>query len=95
MRWPWVTTGHREVNSKMGHWWLYAGYDNTFYNHVTVPNSSIPDCGTEMGGLVTSRSWHRGGVNVSMADGQSRFVDEDVDLRVWRALGTRAGGEVF
>ena len=28
-------------------------------------------------------------------DGSVRFVKGTVDLRVWRSLGTRAGGEVI
>jgi hypothetical protein len=29
-----------------------------------------------------------------MADGSVRFVTNGIDLAVWRALGTRSGGEV-
>ncbi len=43
---------------------------------------------------VTSRSYHPGGVNVALMDGSSRFIAETIELAVWRALGTRAGGEV-
>ncbi|RMF42271.1 MAG: DUF1559 domain-containing protein [Planctomycetota bacterium] len=43
---------------------------------------------------VTSRSYHTGGVQIGLADGSVRFLSESIDLRVWRALGTREGGEV-
>jgi prepilin-type processing-associated H-X9-DG protein len=43
---------------------------------------------------VTSRSYHTGGVNVLLMDGSVRFVRDSVPVDVWRALGTRAGGEV-
>lgn len=44
---------------------------------------------------VTSRSYHSGGiVNVMFMDGSVRTVAANVDLSIWRALGTRAGGEV-
>ena len=43
---------------------------------------------------VTARSYHPGGVNVSLLDAVVRTVSENVDLNVWRALGTRDGGEV-
>jgi prepilin-type N-terminal cleavage/methylation domain-containing protein/prepilin-type processing-associated H-X9-DG protein len=43
---------------------------------------------------VTSRSYHTGGVNVLLMDGSVRFVNDGVALATWRALGTRAGGEV-
>jgi prepilin-type processing-associated H-X9-DG protein len=28
----------------VGHSWLIAGYDHTWYNHSVTPNSQIPDC---------------------------------------------------
>src|SRR5262245_15082587 len=40
-----------------------------------------------------SRSRHRGGVNVLMADGSVHFVNQNISLSVWRAQGTIAGGE--
>ena len=43
---------------------------------------------------VTARSHHGGGVNVLLLDGSVRFVGNDVAPATWRALGTRAGGEV-
>jgi len=44
--------------------------------------------------VVTSRSYHAGGVvNVAMVDGSSHTVTREIDLPVWRALSTRAGGE--
>lgn len=43
---------------------------------------------------VTSRSYHTNGVNVLLMDGSARFVSNSTPLATWRALGTRAGGEV-
>lgn len=44
--------------------------------------------------VVTSRSYHAGGVvNVAMVDGSIHTMDGSVDLAVWRALATRSGGE--
>jgi prepilin-type N-terminal cleavage/methylation domain-containing protein/prepilin-type processing-associated H-X9-DG protein len=40
-------------------------------------------------------SYHPGGANVCLADGSVRFVADAVDFDVWRAMGSRAGGEVF
>jgi prepilin-type N-terminal cleavage/methylation domain-containing protein len=44
--------------------------------------------------VVTSRSWHSGVVNTLLMDGSVRSVSQNVDLAVWRAAGTRNGGEV-
>lgn len=43
---------------------------------------------------VTSRSYHTGLVNVLLLDGTVRSVNENISGRIWRALGTRAKGEV-
>ena len=43
----------------------------------------------------TARSYHTGGVNLAMADGSTRFVSDDIDLLVWRAMGSADGGEVI
>lgn len=42
---------------------------------------------------ITSRSHHTGIVNAVMADGSVKSVSSNIDLSVWRAAGTRAGGE--
>ena len=43
---------------------------------------------------VTARSYHAGLVNVLLMDGSVRSVSRGIRVDVWRALGTRAGGEV-
>lgn len=44
---------------------------------------------------VTSRSYHRGGlVNAVFLDGSVRPVADSVEGRIWRDLGTMAGGEI-
>ncbi len=44
---------------------------------------------------VTSRSYHHGMVNILLMDGSVRSLSDGVDLRLWRALGTRHGREVI
>jgi hypothetical protein len=43
---------------------------------------------------ITSRSFHEGIVQVTLCDGSARAISENIDLGVWRAIGTRANGEV-
>ncbi|OJW08357.1 MAG: hypothetical protein BGO49_13245 [Planctomycetales bacterium 71-10] len=43
---------------------------------------------------VTARSYHPSGLNALMMDGAVRSIKNTIDVRVWRSLGTRAGGEV-
>ncbi|MCA9031140.1 MAG: DUF1559 domain-containing protein [Planctomycetaceae bacterium] len=45
--------------------------------------------------IVTSRSFHVGMVNVALMDGSCRTVSDNIDRGIWRALGTRANGEVI
>ncbi len=42
---------------------------------------------------ITARSYHPGMVNVLLMDGSVRRVASSVAIGVWRALGTRGGGE--
>lgn len=44
--------------------------------------------------MITSRSYHIGIVNVTLADGSVQSISENIDLNTWRALSTRTGGEV-
>jgi prepilin-type processing-associated H-X9-DG protein len=87
-------------HDSFGGWnWLLGGLRHTWYDHIVSPNSVIPDCLESFSiagggsGLATARSFHDGGVNVAMADGSARFVSSSIDVKVWRALGTRNGGE--
>jgi len=82
-----------------GFTWLLSGTSTTWYNHVLVPNSLIPDCGKDgtdpYRGLFPARSWHNDGVNLLMLDGSTRFVQENLESRIWQALGTKTGGEAL
>ena len=71
---------------------------NAGRNHVTDYNSwqegKNGGAGQPTYAVVTSRSHHTGIVHVGLLDGAVRSISENIDLSVWRALGTRAGGEV-
>ena len=45
--------------------------------------------------LHTSRSMHPGSVVIGLCDGSGRALSEDIELFVWRALGTPRGDEVI
>jgi len=44
--------------------------------------------------IVTSRSYHPGGVQVVFVDGHVRWITNTIRLAPWRALATRAGNEI-
>jgi prepilin-type processing-associated H-X9-DG protein len=59
------------------------------------PNSPLPDATAHGQGWLSARSSFSGGVNAALADGSVRFVRDSISITTWRALATRAGGEVI
>lgn len=67
-----------------------VSYDIDLLTQVEGSHASKPSYS-----VVTSRSYHSGNiVNVALMDGSVRPVFGSIDLLLWRALGTRHGGEV-
>ena len=91
--------GMGRFHTSAGLSWAVGTLSHTCYNHMSGPNSTIPDCIVPSTnppvGLFGARSDHPGGVNVLMADGSVRFVSTFIQNQVWNALGTRAAGEVI
>jgi prepilin-type N-terminal cleavage/methylation domain-containing protein len=86
--------------------WTKGEFRCTAYNHYYLPNAALPDCILAIGdtnpnrytvaaGFRAARSLHSGGVNVGLGDGSIRFVSNSIDLATWRALSTRAGGDII
>jgi prepilin-type N-terminal cleavage/methylation domain-containing protein len=75
----------------------------TFYTHTVPPNYTGRDCVHNVFnppnifpgdvGHLAARSYHPGGVNIVCADGSVHFIADTIQMSVWSALGTRAGGE--
>lgn len=84
-------------DSFLGMSYLLGGNRHTWYNHTFTPNSPSPDCACQDSSAseaaITARSRHPSGVNGSIADGSARFIADQIDLRVWKALATRAGSD--
>ena len=83
-------------------YWIYLGInDINQYTHFAPPNGrtctrQANEHGTLTGGQLgqhPATSNHPGGVLVSKVDGSVEFVSENIDLRLWWALGTRGGQE--
>lgn len=45
--------------------------------------------------MITSRSFHTGIVNVTLADGSVHPISDNIELSIWRASSSRSGGEVI
>ena len=92
-----VYAGRYEEPKQWSNGWPFAGYDATQYNHVAPPNWSGYDCGQNSfipdkpfeHAIVAARSSHPGIVVVSYGDGHTEIVQDQIDLAVWRAMGTR------
>jgi prepilin-type N-terminal cleavage/methylation domain-containing protein len=101
-----IAPGETTRHHASGRPWFTDGYATTFYNHAMAPGASAVDCtpypppspqhagGSPSAGAFAARSHHRSAVHVLTADGACRSVATTVALPVWRAIGTRAGGEV-
>lgn len=100
-------TGHTEWPDGRVH---HEGFTTTLPPNSNVPctNGSVTyDCdfnswqegkngvnGPPSYAIITSRSFHTGVVQVTLVDGSARAISNNIDLGVWRSLGTRNGGEV-
>jgi prepilin-type processing-associated H-X9-DG protein len=69
----------------------------TNYSHTVPPNYPVVDCGDSAisSAHISSRSYHPGGVNTSYADGSVHFSKSTININTWRALGSKAGGEII
>ena len=97
-------TGHTEWPDGRVH---HAGFTTVFPPNTRVPHTVGGlthdfDLNSRQEGshatqktyaAITSRSHHNGLVTISMLDASTRTIGNDVDIAVWRALGTRSGGE--
>lgn len=75
--------------------WIYGTYSAISYTHAAPPNfrsCAFPPAGRIMS---TANSNHPGGVNVVFADGSVHFVNDQITITTWRALGSRNGAEVL
>ena len=92
-------------------WWTDATtFTTTLPPNSTLPDQmySASACAYPAGGntpcqvvallaplMTGARSFHSGGVNVTMADGSVRFIKNTINLFTWRALSSTQGNEVL
>ena len=85
--------------------WTRPNSDRPDLDDSACPDAE-PDIHCEVGGPApagttypqedhqAARSKHPGGVNAALCDGSVQFYTDDIDIFVWRALGTSQGDEV-
>jgi prepilin-type N-terminal cleavage/methylation domain-containing protein/prepilin-type processing-associated H-X9-DG protein len=93
------------VLTNNGRWWAWHSHSNALFNTAAPPNWKCQNGAGGAGvggaglswdscvGIVPSRSQHPGGVNVCMADGSSRFANNNVTLLTWQILGNISDGQ--
>jgi prepilin-type N-terminal cleavage/methylation domain-containing protein/prepilin-type processing-associated H-X9-DG protein len=93
-----AASGKAKQTSFAGRNWINGNYMTTRYNHVLQPNTYSITRGNSPnnnGGAISASSRHSEGVNLALADGSVRFIQNGIDLQLWRALGSRNGEEVI
>ncbi|WP_020472648.1 DUF1559 domain-containing protein [Zavarzinella formosa] len=87
-----ITNLSFQGNSAAGDYWTSGGHTSTRYYHAFPPgNRSCMYPPQRIS--TTANSGHSKVVNVALFDGSVRTVPYSVNLAVWRAMGTRNGGE--
>jgi prepilin-type N-terminal cleavage/methylation domain-containing protein/prepilin-type processing-associated H-X9-DG protein len=97
-------SGWTSSNKYVGQQYYRAIQSNYLYTH-TLPvnwNKKVSggtqrySCGASSSSSIhmSASSYHTGGANVCLGDGSVRFVRDSIDFAVWRAVGTRAAGDI-
>jgi prepilin-type N-terminal cleavage/methylation domain-containing protein len=78
--------------------WTSWAYANNAYATCAIPPNVAPRRGSSYHPLwwpnsLAFRSAHPGGVGFALADGSTHFVNDQIDLTLYRALATIGGGE--
>jgi prepilin-type N-terminal cleavage/methylation domain-containing protein len=102
-------TGHTEwPDGRVHHAGFTTVFAPNTYSACLNGATTLPECdfnswqegrngatGSPSYASITSRSHHEGIVQSALVDGSVRTISENIDLGVWRRLGTRAGGETL
>jgi type II secretory pathway pseudopilin PulG len=72
--------------------WPYA---NNVHSTCAIPPNmvDVPDP-QDWPNAQSFRSWHPGGLQFAFGDGSIRFINQSIDLELYRSLATIKGGEV-
>jgi prepilin-type processing-associated H-X9-DG protein len=74
--------------------WCSWPYANNAYGTCAIPPNYMYQDPIWWPNTQSFRSRHPAGLNFAMADGSTQFINQDINLTTYRALATRAGGEI-
>ena len=78
--------------SDIGAPWIRGYHSTTEYYHIAPPQGR--SCMFPPGRIMTTaNSQHGALVNIAFVDGSTHSLSQNVDLAIYRAIGTRNGGE--
>jgi len=89
----------RNTGGIRGWKWFEGRWESTLYDHGLPVNS--PSCTRwttdyeKSLRAIPAGSQHPGGVNSLFLDGHVQFIKSGMNLTMWKALGTRSGGELI
>jgi prepilin-type processing-associated H-X9-DG protein len=86
---PNAPNGYKQVSSSAGD--VIPSYDGNALSSQSPLNGTGP--GAPQSWTAAARSDHPGMVNIAMVDGSTHTVNDTIDLTVWHAAATRAGGQ--
>ncbi len=89
---------------RSGRNWTWGNYIPSRYNHVMPPNrescarnnrtsGDLDASVNDRGGATTASSRHPAGLNMVCVDGSTRFINDNIDINVWWAMGSVNGDE--
>jgi prepilin-type processing-associated H-X9-DG protein len=85
----------RSFNNTWGHSQSTMRFAAIDPNAIDPATGKPPDPAVHFWGMTMGfSSLHTGGLNMSFADGSVHFIANSIDRRTWRALASRASGEV-
>jgi prepilin-type processing-associated H-X9-DG protein len=75
--------------------WTHGEFGRSLYNHTMMVNeNSCLNGGRWQEGAWTVKSNHSAGANCLFMDGRAKFIGSGINISLWRALGSRNGGEI-
>ncbi len=96
------TTGPNAGQTRTGDTTWNYGHIYFSFNHIEAPMNTVQvatwaydPARTAEDGKYAFRSAHVGGVNFAFADGSVKFLRQSIPMATYKALGSRAGGEVI
>lgn len=86
-------SGFSSLHDSSG-FWIQGNPGDARYFHILRPNQrNCSNSGAVQEMIWNAGSMHPGGAQVLYADGSVHWASNDVELAVWRALGSRDGSE--